>query len=153
LTHQSIFLLSIIVLDSDILVEKPCSLSRHSFATSNSPEERLFCSSITRQSPRCNIITSLLSQQTYEDPFHRYEWILVNSQGTKKTCKTMDVASSHSTVLDLPPSAVAFCPSHPEYYVVGTYFLHPTAVGEEPSDAPQKRTGTLVLYRLEGTQL
>jgi hypothetical protein len=37
--------------------------------------------------------------------------------------------------------------------VVGTYFLHPTAAGEESSDAPQKRIGTLILYRLEGTQL
>jgi diphthamide biosynthesis protein 7 len=65
----------------------------------------------------------------------------------------MDVASIHSAVIDLPPSAVAFCPSNPEYYVVGTYFLHPTAAGEESSDAPQKRIGTLILYRLEGTQL
>lgn len=65
----------------------------------------------------------------------------------------MDISSSCSTVIDIPPSAVAFCPSHPEYYVVGTYFLHRTAEGEQPSDAPQKRTGTLILYRLEGTQL
>lgn len=64
----------------------------------------------------------------------------------------MDVVSSQSTTLELPPSAVAFCPSHPRYYVVGTYFLHPTAPGE-PTDAPQKRTGTLILYRLEGTEL
>lgn len=65
----------------------------------------------------------------------------------------MDVTSSQSTTLDLPPSAVAFCPSHPEYYVVGTYFLHRTAEGEQPSDAPQKRTGTLILYKLEETEL
>ncbi|GAB7324742.1 hypothetical protein MBLNU13_g08599t1 [Cladosporium sp. NU13] len=63
----------------------------------------------------------------------------------------MDVVSSQSTNLEVPPSAVAFCPSHPRYYVVGTYFLHPTAPGE-PTDAPQKRTGTLILYRLEGTE-
>jgi diphthamide biosynthesis protein 7 len=71
----------------------------------------------------------------------------------------MDITSETSTILDLPPSAVAFCPSHPDYYVVGTYFLHPKEViddskNEESSDeAPQKRTGTLVLYRLEGSAL
>jgi diphthamide biosynthesis protein 7 len=65
----------------------------------------------------------------------------------------MDVVSSQSTNLELPPSAVAFCSSHPNYYVVGTYFLHPTAPGEQPVDTPQKRTGTLILYRLEGTEL
>lgn len=65
----------------------------------------------------------------------------------------MDLSSSKSTVLDLPPSAVAFCPSHPEYYVVGTYFLHPKEDESTPSDAPQKRTGTLLLYRLEGIEL
>lgn len=64
----------------------------------------------------------------------------------------MDAVSIHSTSLEIPPSAVAFCPSHPNYYVVGTYFLHPMAPGE-PTDAPQKRTGTLILYRLEGTKL
>jgi len=74
----------------------------------------------------------------------------------------MEIKSETSTVLDLPPSAVAFCPSHPEYYVVGTYFLHPKEAGkngdnddgEEPSgEITQKRTGTLVLYRLEGSVL
>lgn len=63
----------------------------------------------------------------------------------------MNITSSTSTVLGLPPSAVAFCPSHPQYYVVGTYFLHPNT--EQPSEASQKRTGTLELYRLEGTAL
>jgi diphthamide biosynthesis protein 7 len=76
----------------------------------------------------------------------------------------MEISSETSAVLDLPPSAVAFCPSHPDYYVVGTYFLHPKEAtttndsnnnsSEEPSDeAPQKRTGTLILYRLEGSVL
>jgi hypothetical protein len=83
---------------------------------------------------------------------------------------TMEITSETSTVLDLPPSAVAFCPSRPEYYVVGTYFLHPkennndgnsnsngngNSNSEESSssEAPQKRTGTLILYRLEGSVL
>lgn len=72
----------------------------------------------------------------------------------------MEITSETSTVLDLPPSAVAFCPSHPEYYVVGTYFLHPKEGnnygndgGESSGEATQKRTGTLILYRLEGSVL
>lgn len=65
----------------------------------------------------------------------------------------MSITSEKSTVLDIPPSATAFCPSHPEFYVVGTYFLHRNEDGQEPSDGPQKRTGTLILYRLEGTEL
>jgi diphthamide biosynthesis protein 7 len=76
----------------------------------------------------------------------------------------MDIKSETSTILDLPPSAVAFCPSHPEFYVVGTYFLHPkeeegnndkTSNSEDSSsnEAPQKRTGTLILYRLQGSVL
>jgi diphthamide biosynthesis protein 7 len=71
----------------------------------------------------------------------------------------MDIRSETSTILDLPPSAVAFCPSNPDYYVVGTYFLHPKeennhSKNEESSDeVPQKRTGTLILYRLEGSAL
>lgn len=77
----------------------------------------------------------------------------------RKEAVTMDITSETSTILDLPPSAVAFCPSHPQFYVVGTYFLHPK---EEKNDdkseelsqeAPQKRTGTLILYRLEGSAL
>lgn len=77
----------------------------------------------------------------------------------EKKSDNMDIKSETSTVLDLPPSAVAFCPSHPEFYVVGTYFLHPKketdeSKGEESSEeAPQKRTGTLILYRLEGSVL
>lgn len=65
----------------------------------------------------------------------------------------MELSSIKSAVLELPPSAVAFCPSHPEYCVVGTYFLHPKEDENTPSDAPQKRTGTLILYQLEGTEL
>jgi diphthamide biosynthesis protein 7 len=71
----------------------------------------------------------------------------------------MEITSETSTVLDLPPSAVAFCPSHPEFYVVGTYFLHPKEDDgeskpiEASGEAPQKRTGTLILYRLEGSVL
>jgi diphthamide biosynthesis protein 7 len=71
----------------------------------------------------------------------------------------MEITSESSTILELPPSAVAFCPSHPAFYVVGTYFLHPKeeandSKSEETSEeASQKRTGTLTLYRLEGSVL
>ena len=71
----------------------------------------------------------------------------------------MDIRSETSTILDLPPSAVAFCPSHPEFYVVGTYFLHPKEENDDSNneeaseEAPQQRTGTLILYRLEGSVL
>lgn len=65
----------------------------------------------------------------------------------------MEISSAKSTILDIPPSAVAFCPSHPKYYVVGTYLLHRNNEGQESSDGPQKRTGTLILYKLEDTEL
>lgn len=65
----------------------------------------------------------------------------------------MKISSDTSTVLDIPPSAAAFCPSHPDYYVVGTYLLHRNDEGQETSEGPQKRTGTLILYRLNGTEL
>jgi diphthamide biosynthesis protein 7 len=82
--------------------------------------------------------------------------------GKKKDRKNiMDIKSETSTILDLPPSAVAFCPSHPEFYVVGTYFLHPKEESNDETtnseyssnEVPQKRTGTLILYRLEGSVL
>lgn len=70
---------------------------------------------------------------------------------------------SHLT-LDLPPSCIAFCPTQPEHFVVGTYYLHPkqekqnTADGDEDGSAPadggdetrQRRSGSLILYQLIG---
>lgn len=73
-----------------------------------------------------------------------------------------------SLTLDLPPSCVAFCPPHPELFVVGTYFLHPKGTlstkdtvkdsaaetsnacnpSSNPSPSEQKRTGSLILFRL-----
>lgn len=84
------------------------------------------------------------------------------------------VTSTTSLTLALPPSCIAFCPSRPEQFVVGTYFLHPreaqsqgTSNLEEPADVDdaeqnsisasdekshvdqeQKRTGSLILFRL-----
>ena len=83
------------------------------------------------------------------------------------------ISSIKSLTLDLPPSCIAFCPSRPQFFVVGTYFLHPkeqqTAAsntsevgapdGGDAADnsiqqearereGKQLRTGSLILFRL-----
>lgn len=35
------------------------------------------------------------------------------------------IKSITSRILDLPPSCIAFVPTHPRLFVVGTYYLHP----------------------------
>ena len=80
-------------------------------------------------------------------------------------CSTMiSIPSATSFVLDLPPSCIAFCPSLPDYFVVGTYYLHPKQEVQHASEAAfsiegrrsdhegeqQKRSGSLILYRLDG---
>lgn len=68
--------------------------------------------------------------------------------------------------LDLPPSCIAFCPNKPAYFVVGTYYLHlnehqdgpETSVADDEDERnsadvhvkPQKRSGALDLYSLQG---
>ncbi|KAK6428531.1 hypothetical protein LTR95_015325 [Oleoguttula sp. CCFEE 5521] len=72
----------------------------------------------------------------------------------------MEVPSLLSTTLDVPPSCIAFCPSHPEYFIVGTYFLYPSSTVASSIDAQetpdndgtshrerQQRSGSAVLYR------
>lgn len=85
------------------------------------------------------------------------------------------VSSTSSLTLDLPPSCIAFCPSRPQLFVVGTYFLHPrdardenasrtedkvdddeadsdrpsASVQDSPKDEEQKRTGSLILFRID----
>jgi diphthamide biosynthesis protein 7 len=81
--------------------------------------------------------------------------------------------SVRSLILDLPPSCIAFCPTQPDLFVVGTYHLHRSedegegkdeaAEPTEPDDAAddntpsapkaQKRTGSLILYRLENDEM
>lgn len=75
--------------------------------------------------------------------------------------RTMEQAkvltSKASLVLDLPPSCVQFCPSYPNYLVVGTYNLRKQDGGEAELDAesvenkkPQSRNGSLVLFKTDG---
>lgn len=65
------------------------------------------------------------------------------------------ISSIQSLTLDLPPSCIAFCPTQPQYFVVGTYYLHPKALEDASTDlsgteqTAQKRTGSLVLFRLD----
>lgn len=74
------------------------------------------------------------------------------------------IASSWSARLDDPPSCVAFCPAKPEYFVIGTYLLHGKEVGEDENtsdgsaeclnqSSEQKRTGSVILCRLDGTEV
>ncbi|KAK6006631.1 hypothetical protein QM012_005639 [Aureobasidium pullulans] len=76
-------------------------------------------------------------------------------------------SSIQSLVLDLPPSCIEFCPVSRDYFVVGTYFLEKkeqdagveNAAGdeeEENEDAdkkPQTRTGSLILFKVEGDEV
>ncbi|KAI1863669.1 hypothetical protein JX265_008886 [Neoarthrinium moseri] len=70
------------------------------------------------------------------------------------------VNSEWTHFLELPPSCIEFCPAHPSYFVVGTYNLQKeeadaardgAAQGEQPTNQPQTRTGSLVVFRLEGS--
>jgi diphthamide biosynthesis protein 7 len=77
------------------------------------------------------------------------------------------INSIRSLILDLPPSCIEFCPVARDYFVVGTYFLEKkeqdTSVGdaedneEETSKdvdkTPQTRTGSLVLFKIEGDEM
>lgn len=79
------------------------------------------------------------------------------------------VHSKCSLTLDLPPSCIAFSPRYPEYFVIGTYFLHPGStsdsddndakieredhdVGDEDAastiEQAQQRTGSLIMFRV-----
>jgi diphthamide biosynthesis protein 7 len=73
------------------------------------------------------------------------------------------VASNHSLTIELPPSCVAFCPTRPEYFVAGTYYLHPADQGESDGGGKtgdgdvagsagggQKRSGSLMLFKVDG---
>lgn len=78
------------------------------------------------------------------------------------------INSIQSLVLDLPPSCIEFCPVARDYFVVGTYFLEKkeqeaTAEdttennndeeSEEVEKKPQTRTGSLILFKVDGDKV
>lgn len=64
------------------------------------------------------------------------------------------VKSITSTLLDLPPSCVEFAPCRQEYLVVGTYYLEQNDEHEGRNrHAEQTRSGSLILFRLQGHNL
>ncbi|KAK5743420.1 hypothetical protein LTR17_002595 [Elasticomyces elasticus] len=72
------------------------------------------------------------------------------------------IASTLSLTLPLPPSCIAFCPTQPHLLVVGTYYLHGSTNddnqdhnGDKVVDEPdtQQRSGSLMLYKLEGDEI
>ncbi|QIW96324.1 hypothetical protein AMS68_001842 [Peltaster fructicola] len=73
----------------------------------------------------------------------------------------MDVRSLWSTIIEEPPSCVAFHPRKADILVVGTYVLHSSTADDGhdvtnaslTSNGTQQRTGSLLLYTLSGTSL
>jgi diphthamide biosynthesis protein 7 len=76
------------------------------------------------------------------------------------------ISSKVSLILDLPPSCIQFCPAHPGLFVVGTYNLEKNEedIQENKQDSdddevvtttktPQSRNGSLLVYRVDGTEL
>ncbi|OJD32536.1 wd40 repeat-like protein [Diplodia corticola] len=67
------------------------------------------------------------------------------------------IKSIRSLTLDIPPSCIEFVPGHPELFVVGTYYLEKKqdeeATAESTNGQPQQRTGSLLLFRLDGDEV
>jgi diphthamide biosynthesis protein 7 len=77
------------------------------------------------------------------------------------------INSVKSIILDLPPSCIEFCPVARDYFVVGTYFLEKKEQNVNVEDAaedeeqksedvdktPQTRTGSLILFKVEGDEM
>jgi diphthamide biosynthesis protein 7 len=77
------------------------------------------------------------------------------------------INSVKSLILDLPPSCIEFCPVARDYFVVGTYFLEKKEQDVNVEDAaedeeqksedvdktPQTRTGSLILFKVEGDEM
>lgn len=78
------------------------------------------------------------------------------------------INSIQSLILDLPPSCIEFCPVARDYFVVGTYFLEKKeqeATAEDTTEnnsdeesedvekKPQTRTGSLILFIIDGDKV
>ena len=67
------------------------------------------------------------------------------------------IESVQSLVLDLPPSCIEFCPAAPACFVVGTYFLERQETDDIVEDGGakevQKRTGSLIVFRIDGDEV
>ncbi|KAI1759252.1 hypothetical protein GGR53DRAFT_514169 [Hypoxylon sp. FL1150] len=71
------------------------------------------------------------------------------------------IAPLRSLTLDLPPSCIEFCPTHPDYFIVGTYNLQKEeAATEIPLEEDeqhetrkhvQTRNGSLIAFQLTAT--
>lgn len=76
-----------------------------------------------------------------------------------------EISSTQSMVLDLPPSCIEFCPSHPAFFVVGTYNLEHSEQADQHEDEgvddaegeraqarsaqPQNRNGSIIVFRVD----
>ncbi|KAI9801651.1 MAG: hypothetical protein M1833_002333 [Piccolia ochrophora] len=69
------------------------------------------------------------------------------------------IKSLHSLILDLPPSCIDFSSSYPNHFVVGTYSLETESQetdhdeSSEPTKIEQRRSGSLVLFKIEGDKI
>lgn len=77
--------------------------------------------------------------------------------------RIQSIHSVTTTILDTPPSCLEFSPGTPEYFVVGTYYLErkesgttedqPESGDERSVAAKQHRSGSLLIFRLQGDGL
>jgi len=86
---------------------------------------------------------------------------LMDHKVLSSSCKTGDlmvsqlpcISSTASLILDLPPCCVAFSPTNPKFFVVGTYHLEDSPGPDEKLDGLQTRSGSLELFSLEGHEM
>ena len=71
--------------------------------------------------------------------------------GRTTTDDVKEISSELSIILDLPPSCIDFSPAHPDFFVVGTYYLESESGASQTTS--QSRTGSLTLYKLRHKEL
>jgi diphthamide biosynthesis protein 7 len=93
--------------------------------------------------------------------------VTLNCLNTTAYKNMTSISSIQSLILDLPPSCIEFCPTSRDYFVVGTYFLEKKEqdvgveidAGDEDETSgdtdkkPQTRTGSLILFKVEGDEV